>query len=49
MHNCNLIIILNGATTYLIWHAWFKFSYVPLLTQRKKTNKKKNNCPPYLP
>ena len=36
MYFCNSIIILHGATTYMyfIWHAWFKFSCIPLLTQR---------------
>ena len=36
MYFYNSIFILNGATTYFIWHALFKFSYIPMFTQRYK-------------
>ena len=44
------IFILNGETTYLIWHALFKFSHIPPFTQKSKIKKnKKIKTFPYLP
>ena len=42
MYLSKSIFILNGATTYLIWHALFKFSHIPLFTQKSKIKKKKD-------
>ena len=42
------IFILNGATTYLIWHALFKFSHIAPFTQKSKIKKNKiKHCPTY--
>ena len=44
------IFILNGAITYLVWHALFKFSHIPPFTQKSKIKKnKKIKTFPYLP
>ena len=32
MYFCNSIFILNGETTYLIWHTVLKFPYIPPFT-----------------
>ena len=34
MYFYNSIFILNGETTYLIWHTVLKFSYIPPFTER---------------
>ena len=45
------IFVLNGAITYLVWHALFKFSHIPQFTQNSKIKNKfkKIKTFPYLP
>ena len=41
------IFILNGATTYLVWYALFKFSDIPPFTPTSMIKKLKISLPTY--